>query len=96
VRSTEARLNRDITAGRIPAEPRREVIERLVTEIRAPDALPRRGRDWAEMLDQLTRQLADPDGLGGRHYDHPRIHAALMRVLHALDEAHPGGIRRLR
>ena len=94
LRTTAARLQRDIAAGRIPDGPRREVIERTVVEVRVP-AAPSRAREWEQLLDELAAQLADTAGLGRRHYDHPRIYAALMRVLGALDAAGPGGIQRL-
>jgi hypothetical protein len=82
----------DIDAA--PATPRREVIERTVTEVRDP-APPQRAREWEALLGELVAQLADDDALRSRAFDHPRIYAALTRALAALDAAHPGGLRRL-
>lgn len=97
VRSAERRLDRDITAGRIPTQTER-VIERTITEIRDP-APPQRAREWEALLGELVAQLADDDALRSRAFDHPRIYAALTRALAALDAAldaaHPGGLHRL-
>jgi hypothetical protein len=52
---------------------------------------PATARAWAEMLDVLAGELlAGP--IGARHWDHRHLYGALLRVLGALDAAHPGGL----
>lgn len=58
---------------------------------------PASGRDWTAMLGQLTEQLVDEHHPVAReHWQHERLHTALMTALDALDRAHPGGLDRLR
>ncbi|MCW2942807.1 MAG: putative 25 [Actinomycetia bacterium] len=78
LKTASARLDRDLAAGRIPTQPRREVVERTVTEIR--EAVPTRAGEWETLLEELARQLLDVDakrGLAHRPYDHARIYHAL-------------------
>lgn len=51
-RTAERRLQRDLAAGRIRAEPAERVVERLVQPRR-----PRTAMGWSRMLDALTEQL---------------------------------------
>jgi len=103
LRTAEARLGRDLTAGRATAEPVREVISRPPTLPPAPRApappkplkVPTKTADWIGHLDALGEQLHDGE-LGNRHWDHGKLMAALLDALTALDEVTPGGLEELR
>lgn len=55
-------------------------------------AVPTTAREWNRVLEALAAGLEQPGPLRARHYDHRHIHRGLMRVLYALDQAHPGGL----
>lgn len=79
----------------------REVVERTterpvkVLQPREP-ARPHTAREWVELLEELTAQLADERHQVRReHWHHRRLFAALDRAVETLNEATPGGLDRL-
>jgi hypothetical protein len=55
------------------------------------------GRDWVRLLATLTDQLTDEEHPVTReHWQHVRLHTALLTALAALDGAYPGGLTHLR
>ncbi|MEU6721562.1 hypothetical protein ABZ897_59850 [Nonomuraea sp. NPDC046802] len=101
VRTAERRLQRDIVAAAVRAEPVREVHTETVTRTRTrvQTRLERRppstARGWAEHLAVLTEQLRADGTLAPRHWEHRRLYHALTEALVALGEAHPGGLNEL-
>jgi hypothetical protein len=64
--------------------------------VAAPTAAPERARDWEAVLAELAGQLGDPaHPVAAQHWGHPRLYAALVRVVAALGQAHPGGLDQL-
>jgi hypothetical protein len=98
VRTAEARLGRDISAGRASTEPVREVIREVVTVTKTatgPAAVPSGAGQWLQYLDELARQVRDGN-LGRQHWYHERIMHALDQVARAVDGRYPGGLAAMR
>ncbi|RVX39148.1 hypothetical protein EDD27_1495 [Nonomuraea polychroma] len=101
VRTAERRLQRDIAAAAMRAEPVREVRTETITRTRTrvQTRLERRppstAKDWVEHLAALTGQLRKDGTLAPRHWDHRKLYHALMEALVVLGDAHPGGLDEL-
>ena len=92
-----------------PADPRPEVVREVVEKVveRTVEARVRVGGPasvptptwvpgWEAQLAVLAAQLRDQaHPVAREHWRHARLLAALDQVLHALDAAHPGGLRQL-
>nr|WP_157528632.1 hypothetical protein [Kibdelosporangium sp. MJ126-NF4] len=84
----------------------REVVDRETVVVRARPAPisrltaeliePTTGRHWAELLERLTAQLADPKHVTAtNHWHHQKLYTALVHAVTALGQAHPGGLDQL-
>ncbi|WP_431914464.1 hypothetical protein [Nonomuraea jabiensis] len=102
VRTAERRLQRDIAAAAVRAEPVREVRTETITrtrtrvQTRLERQPPSTAHDWVEHLAALTDQLRKDGGtLAPRPWDHSKLYKALMEALVMLGQAHPGGLDEL-
>ncbi|GAB3278308.1 hypothetical protein GCM10027589_04360 [Actinocorallia lasiicapitis] len=101
LRTVEARIGRQVAAGLVRTDPVREVIRQVVEVERVVETVrearvplePATAREWQSVLQLLAGQVAT-GGLGV--YDHARVYAAVAKVLVALNDAHPGGLKNLR
>jgi len=98
VRTAQARLERDITAGRASTGPVREIVREVVTVTRAvpgPPVIPSAAADWTVYLEELARQIRD-GRIGQQHWYHARIMTALEHIAAAIDARYPGGLAAMR
>lgn len=76
-----------------PAVVREVVASERVQTVRVAGKAPRLPEQWANQLDTLTAQLADPEHpVTTTPWHHQRLAHALAQALVTLDRAHPGGL----